>query len=409
MPAGEVCPARSVAQALDRWRAGERTPVLCSGLLAVLATVPDPRDPRGRRYSIMAMLAIALLATAAGMRGYAGFATWAATAPAEVLAQLGVRFRRPSEKTFRSLLTRLDAADLDRRLGAYFTALAASQATEATEAAATGGLLAVALDGKTLRGARRAGGRAAHLVSVFAHQARLVLGQLAVGDKSNEIPCVRAVLRLFRGVRLLVTVDAMHTQTSTARLICATLKSHYLMIVKANQPTLLARITTLPWARVPITHSEGPDTSHGRIETRRIKTLTATRGIGFPYARQIVQITRERVVVTTGARAVEVVYAICSLPFESALPAAIAAWLREHWGIENSVHWVRDVTYDEDRSMIRTATAPQVMATLRNTAINLHRLAGATNIAEACRTTALTTSQALTLLENPQTPRSQTC
>jgi predicted transposase YbfD/YdcC len=403
MPAVEVCPARSVAQALDRWRAGERTPVLCSGWLAVLASVPDPRDPRGRRYSIMALLAIAILATAAGMRGYAGFATWAATAPAEVLAQLGVRFRRPSEKTFRSLLTRLDAADLDRRLGAYFTALAASQA------AATGGLLPVALDGKTLRGARRAGGRAAHLVSVFAHRARLVLGQLAVGDKSNEIPCVRAVLRLFRGVRLLVTVDAMHTQTGTAKLICATLKSHYLMIVKANQPALLARITALPWAQVPVTHSEGPDTGHGRMKTRRIKTLTATRGIGFPYARQIVQITRERLVITTGARGVEVVYAICSLPFESALPAAIAAWLREHWGIENSVHWVRDVTYDEDRSTVRTGTAPQVMATLRNTAINLHRLAGATNIAEACRTTALTTSQALALFGNPQNPRSQVC
>jgi hypothetical protein len=91
-----------VAQALDRWRAGERTPVLCSGLLAALASVPDPRDPCGRRYSIMALLAIAILATAAGMRGYAGFATWVATAPAEVLAQLGVRSWRPSEKTFQS-------------------------------------------------------------------------------------------------------------------------------------------------------------------------------------------------------------------------------------------------------------------------------------------------------------------
>jgi hypothetical protein len=138
-----------------------------------------------------------------------------------------------------------------------------------------------------------------------------------------------------------------------------------------------------------------PDTDadqrgHGRVETRSLKTLTAARGIGFPYARQIVQITRERVEISTGARAVEVVYAICSLPFEHARPAAIAAWLRGHWGIENSVHWVRDVTFDEDRCTVRTGTAPQVMATLRNTAINLHRLAGATNIAEACRTAALT-------------------
>jgi len=111
---------------------------------------------------------------------------------------------------------RLDAADQDRRLGAYFTGLAA----------ADGGLLPVALDGKTVRGAPRARRRAAHLVSVFAHHTRLVLGQLAVADKSNEIPCVRKLLPLFGQARLLVTVDAMHTQRATAKLICGTLKSN---------------------------------------------------------------------------------------------------------------------------------------------------------------------------------------
>jgi predicted transposase YbfD/YdcC len=402
MPAASVSALDRVAAALGRWRAGERVEVLRTELLDVLAAVPDPRDPRGVRYSVMALLAIAILATAAGMRGCAGFATWAATVPEEVLAGLGVRFRRPSEKTFRSLLTRLDAAELDRRLGAYFTALAAAQASADAP-------LAVALDGKTIRGARRAGGRAAHLVSVFAHQARLVLGQLAVPDKSNEIPCIRAVLRQFRRVRLLVTVDAMHTQRATAKLICATLKSHYLMIVKSNQPTLLARITALPWAQVPVTHADLPERGHGRVETRTLKTLTAARGTGFPYAKQIIQITRERLLIATGVRTVEVVYAICSLPFEHALPAHIAAWLRGHWGIENSLHHVRDVTFDEDRSRVRTGTAPQAMATLRNTTINLHRLAGATNIAKACRTTALTNADALTLLGEPRNPRSRVC
>lgn len=258
MPAGSVSPVSSVAEALDHWRAGDRVDLLRSELLDVLAAVRDPRDPRGRRYPLAALLAIAILATAAGMRGYAGFATWASTVPEDVLSQLGIRFRRPSEKTFRSALQRLDPADLDRQLGAYFTAVAAAQATQS-------GLLAVALDGKTLRGARRAGAAAAHLVSVFAHHARLVLGQLAVAEKSNEIPCVRKLLKLFRQVRLLVTVDAMHTQTATAKLICSTLKSHYLMIVKSNQPTLLARIQALPWAEVPVTATDD-DHGHGRIE-----------------------------------------------------------------------------------------------------------------------------------------------
>ena len=306
----------------------------CAGteLLDVLAQVPDPRDARGVRYSLMALLAVAILATAAGMRSYAGFATWAASAPQDVLAQLGIRYRRPSEKTFRTVLSRLDAADLDRRLGAYFTALAVAQS------AVGDALLVVALDGKTLRGARRAGAAAVHVVSVFAHHARLVLGQLAVADKSNEIPCVRALLRLFGHVRLMVTIDAMHTQTKTAKLICSTLKSHYLMTVKSNQPSLLARIKAMPWAQVPVTFAEPSERGHGRIETRTLKTLTASRGIGFPYAKQIAEVTRERVVTATGVRSIETVYAICSVAFEQAPPKLIASWLRRHWGIENSVH-----------------------------------------------------------------------
>jgi predicted transposase YbfD/YdcC len=403
VPAGSVSPVESITLALDRWRAGDGVEVLRSELLDVLASVPDPRDPRGRRYSLAGLLAIAILATAAGMRGYAGFATWAATAPAEVLARLGIRFRRPSEKTFRSVLSRLDPADLDRRFGAYFTTVAAA------EMVATGGLLAVALDGKTLRAARRMGATATHLVAVFAHRARLVLGQLAVAEKSNEIPCVRKLLRTFGKARLLVTVDAMHTQTATAKLICGTLKSHYLMIVKSNQPKLLARIQALPWAQVPLTHSEDSQPAHGRVETRTLKVLTTVRGIGFPHARQVIQITRDRIAVATGERSHEIVYAICSVAFDHAHPRVIAAWLRDHWSIENAVHWVRDVTFDEDRSTVRTGTAPQVMASLRNTALNLHRLSGADNIAEACRVTAFSADRGLNLLKNPQTTRSQAC
>lgn len=135
-----------------------------------------------------------------------------------------------------------------------------------------------------------------------------------------------------------------------------------------------------------------------RVETRTLQILTTTRGIGFPYAKQVVRITRERVVTATDKRDVEVVYAICSLPFERARPAKIATWLRQHWGIENSLHWVRDVTYDGDRSTTHIGNGAQIMASLRNTAINRHRLDGATNIAEADRATALTVNRRLDLL-----------
>jgi hypothetical protein len=137
--------------------------------------------------------------------------------------------------------------------------------------------------------------------------------------------------------------------------------------------------------------------------------VTTVRGIGFPHARQIIQITRDRVAVATGERCHEIAYAICSVAFEHAHPRMIAAWLRDHWRIENTVHWVRDVTFDEDRSTVGTGTAPQVMASLRNTALNLHRLTGADNIAEAYRVTAFSTDRGLNLLKKPQTTRSQAC
>nr|WP_232022811.1 ISAs1 family transposase [Mycobacterium pseudoshottsii] len=400
VPTVSVLPVSPVPEVFDRWSPGERSEFIGSEFLDVLASVPDPRGPRGRRYSLMALLAIAVLATAAGMRGYAGFATWAATAPDDVLAQLGVRFRRPSEKTFRAVLSRLDPADLNARMGSYFTAHVASSDPS--------GLVPIALDGKMLRGALRAKATATHLVSVFAHRARLVLGQLAVAEKSNEIPCVRALLTLLPGsLRWLVTVDAMHTQVVTAKLICATLKSHYLMIVKSNQAKILARITALPWAEVP-TAATDDSRGHGRVETRTPQIITAARGIGFPYAKQIIRITRERLITATDQRSVEVVYAICSLPFEHARPTAIMTWMRQHWRIENSLHWIRDVTFDEDRQRAHTGNGAQVLATLRNTAINLHRLNGADNIAEACRITALTANRRLDLL-NPQFPSSQAC
>jgi hypothetical protein len=115
------------------------------------------------------------------------------------------------------------------------------------------------------------------------------------------------------------------------------LRSHYLMIVKSNQAGLLARITALPWAHVPVVATD--DTrGHGRVEKRTLQILTTTRGVGFPHAKQVIQITRKRLVAVTGRTSVEVVHAICSLPLEQARPVTIATWLRQHWGIENSVH-----------------------------------------------------------------------
>ena len=269
MPARSVSPVSSIAEALDRWRAGDRVQVLRSEFLDVLAPVPDPRDPRGRPVPAGRCWRSRSWPLPRGCVAMPGSRPGPGTAPMEVLAQLGIRYRRPSEKTFRAVLSRLDPDDLDRRLGAYFTA-------RATEAPSRAGARRPGRQDPAWRSAREAA--AAHLVSVFAHRARLVLGQLAVAEKSNEIPCVRKLLKLLpRQVRWLVTVDAMHTQTATAKLICSTLKSHYLMIVKSNQAELLARITALPWADVPVRSPPTTPAATAAPNNARCKSHRRTR------------------------------------------------------------------------------------------------------------------------------------
>jgi predicted transposase YbfD/YdcC len=129
--------------------------------------------------------------------------------------------------------------------------------------------------------------------------------------------------------------------------------------------------------------------AHGRAERRTLQATEIAAGIGFPGAVQVLRITRTRTVISrhrrTRKQTRETVYVVTSLSVTDADHQQIAQWLRGHWLIENAVHYVRDVTFAEDRSQIRTGAAPQVMATLRNTAISLLRLAGHTNIAAALR------------------------
>jgi predicted transposase YbfD/YdcC len=121
------------------------------------------------------------------------------------------------------------------------------------------------------------------------------------------------------------------------------------------------------------------------MEKRTLKVVTISAGILFPHALQAIQITRRARKLNGKKWRTEVVYAITSLSAAQTTDAELAAWIRGHWCVENRLHWVRDVTFDEDRSQIRTRNGPRVMATLRNLAIGLLRLAGATNIAQALR------------------------
>src|SRR5437764_13503179 len=205
-------------------------------LLGLLAQVPDPRKKRGRRHPLAGLLAVGIAAVIAGSRSFAAIGQWTADAGPEVLAGLGAARGPAEESTFRRAFALVSADVLDRVLGAWLH----------TRAVQAGGRLVIAIDGKTVRGAKGKGGKAPHLVAALAHGIGAVLGQVAVEEKSNEIPAVRELLKAFADVAGAVfTIDAMHTQTDTAKAVLAR-RADYVMTVKANMPTLYRQLKKLP-------------------------------------------------------------------------------------------------------------------------------------------------------------------
>ncbi len=323
-------------------RSSPTTPVAAQlpsqpGLLALLGSMPDHRAARGVRHPLPAILAVGLAAVLAGARSFSAIGEWTLDQSEPALARLGVTGRaRPSESTIRRAMTGLHADRLDQVIGAFVW----------TRTHDVDGRRVIALDGKTVRGARTrttagAGGSvggttAPHLVAAFDHTSGTVLGQVAVAAKSNEIPAVRALLACFDLTGAVVTVDAMHTQVETAHAITSA-GGDYVFTVKKNQPTLHRSCANLPWTDVPA--HRVTTTGHGRRVTRTIKVVTAPAWVDFTAAAQVAQV--RRTVTRAGKKSVEVVYLISSANHQDAPPATLAAWVQGHWGIENRLHWVR--------------------------------------------------------------------
>ncbi|MFI7097081.1 ISAs1 family transposase [Streptomyces lydicus] len=156
---------------------------------------------------------------------------------------------------------------------------------------------------------------------------------------------------------------------------------HYLLVVKGNQKKLRKQLRRLPWREIPL-QARTTGAGHGRREVRRLKVCTVQPALLFPHAVQAMEIKRRRTHRRTGKVQTKTVYAVTSLSPEQAHPAQLAQLVQNHWSVE-ALHHVRDVTYSEDASRVRTGTAPRAMAMLRNLAIGLMRQAGWTNIAAA--------------------------
>jgi predicted transposase YbfD/YdcC len=365
-------------------------------LIEVFAAIPDFRKPRGKRHPLPAIFALACCAMLCGARSYSAIAEWGRNYGTRIAQALGFTHGTPCAATLHAIFRHVNRDEFEAHLGTWADSIVGSlPAAPETPGSA------VALDGKTLRGSKKQGAPGTHLLSALAHQVGVTLAQHAVDDKTNEITAVETLLHHLVLEGRIVTMDALLTQRHVAQTIVDK-GGDYVMIVKENQPRLRADIElvfTLPPVGDRQETARTIDIGHGRIEQRNITTSEALVGYSdWPGLAQVFELGRHVLIQNTGEERVEVVYGVTSLRPERATPGHLLALVRGHWQIENKSHWVRDVTFDEDRSQVRCGNIPQVMAALRNTAIGLLRWAGHTNIAAACRRLAAQPVQALALI-----------
>jgi predicted transposase YbfD/YdcC len=365
-------------------------------LIEVFAEIPDFRRCRGKRHPLPAILSLTCCAMLCGYRSYSAIAAWGRNYGTDIAHALGFTHNTPCAATLHTIFRCIDREAFEAKVGAWAESVVATgpAAPEAPE-------IAVALDGKTLRGSSKQGAPGVHLLSALSHHLGLTLAQQAVDDKTNEITQVETVLRQLVLPGRVLTMDALLTQRHVAQTIVDA-GGDDVMIVKNNQPQLRADIElvfTLPPAGDRQESSRTVDIGHGRIEQRNITTSEALVGYSdWPGLAQVFEVGRHVITQKTDTERTEVVYGVTSLRPERATPERLLDLVRGHWQIENKSHWVRDVTFDEDRSQVRCGNIPHVMAALRNTAIGLLRWAGHTNIAAACRRLAAQPAQALALI-----------
>jgi predicted transposase YbfD/YdcC len=275
----------------------------------------------------------------------------------------------PSKTTIWRVLTGADPEMFDAAVGAWlmnaagFAVPAAGGADERVPD--RGALMQVRLDGKAIRGAKDADGNQVRLLAALAGPdaaASVVGAQGEVGKKTIEVPVATVVLDQIDLEGKIVTADALHTVKATADRIHER-GGEFVLPVKENRRALFDALDALPWDQVPVAHT-ATDKGHGRITTRTIQVLPAPDDLPFPHVSQVFLIERY----VTGLRG-EPVSAVAALGVASpeawrASPADLARYVRQQWSIE-SLHWIRDSLYQEDKSQIRTRNGPRIMAALR--------------------------------------------
>ena len=335
-------------------------------LFDVFQDVEDPRRSNATRHDLREMLVVALLSMLTGGRTCVDMSDFGHAWEGVLREFMGLEHGVPSHDAFSRLFRMLDPASL----GTALLRLAQDWADALGDV--------VAVDGKALRRSfEDAGARSPlHLVQAFAAEAKLTLGQVEVEDKSNEIPALPALLELIDVRGKTVTADAMHAQRGTAAAIVAR-GGDYALALKGNQGTLHEDVKLYlddPARQEEFLSHQEVGKGHGRVERRE---ATVCHDVGWllerhdwPGLAAIGKVTAERHV-RNGGDSVDTRYYLLGAKLSAERFGRVA---RSHWSIENSLHWVLDVTMDEDRARNRKGNGAHCLAVMRRLALNIARL-----------------------------------
>lgn len=330
--------------------------------------IKDPRRQAGLRHPLIEVLFIAICAIIAGADDWVAIERYGNAKIEWFKKYLPLKHGIPSHDTFGDVFSVLDSEQFGEAFISWMQMVATVSGV-------------IALDGKTIRRSfdKALGQSAIHMVSAWSAENRLILGQVKVDDKSNEITAIPKLLTLLVIKGCLVTIDAMGCQTEIAEQIVKQ-GGDYLLAVKKNQKHLYEDVAHLFKHAVPANFKEAGfdeartvDKQHGRLEIRHCQTISDPQWLEYLRSRHnwkqlgsVVKVWTERQVGHHKEHHSR--YYLCS----KAAPAVdLLQGTRSHWGVENNVHWVLDVIFDEDGSRVRTGYAQQNLATMRRIAINM--------------------------------------
>lgn len=356
-------------------------------LSAHLSQLTDPRDRRGKIYPLGMVLTLIILAKLAGEDKPSGITEWIRLRRDAFVSIFGCKHNRmPCLNIIRGILQEVvSLTELENLFGDYLYRTYGGQQSQL-----------IAIDGKTMRGTIPKGStQGVHLLAAYLPEEGIVLKQVEVGSKENEISVAPELIEGLDLKNKVVCADAMQTQRQLSVDILAK-GGDYLWFAKNNQPTLQADIEQFfqppqrraGWSlpELPRTVAETVNSGHGRLEQRVLTLMRDDEGfLDWPGVQQVFKLERHFTQQKTGEKSTEVIYGLTSCDPDRASAEQVLTWTRLYWGIENGLHYRRDVTLKEDATRISQPRLAKAMAAINNFVVSLSQKLGYDNLASARR------------------------